>query len=603
MTHARVDETPDLVTGSPRLRVIIPGKKVPEIYNLSRLLVQPEIAQFLAEGFRHWAVGPVTKSRERISRALNTNVGAFLETQKRQVSVTSIDEAFWTSFIAWLNGPRMQNGEPWALSTRAHIFGAVKACIDSLEGHPVHGAIASYLKDRSGFPRNPWPGRSTKNVPTPVLSALERRAMILACIGEINTLREHLEERDAILATGRALLDEARSEGHEPPYWSEIGVCAARIAEVFPTQLASLDDLLNLDRSLYNAVSAKHGMLQVRRLLYATFRDLVPFVLLIGVRTAFNPDTILSLTWSQVRVSEERATITFLGKKNRAAGLQVSISPDDGISDFDGPAEPGVPLGLTEMLALLRRLTERTIAILSNKEHADRLFIGVPVSGRLDAKAFSNSNGPSGDGVWKHVLIDFIQNHGLTPFTLRTLRFTEAEQEWRRTADPLAVRDRLGHRSASTTRKHYTSDGMRRECQERAAETQALYHRWAETEGRSDPRHQPERCRSAATPGFGCLNPYDSPRGSQRKGKICTAYGECPDCPLAQAWPQDLQAAALYLALPKAIHDARLGRVSARHWGEKWKPILHALHALLAEIPPNIRAEATRYQVRLKPVG
>lgn len=601
--HARVDETADLETGAPRLCVIIAGRKVPEIYDLSRLLVQPKAARFLAEGFRHWAAGPIDpRTRAFNCRMINSYVGAFLATLKGQVSLQAIDEAFWRSFIAWLNGPRRQNGQPWSQATRARVHGAIKACIDSLEGHPEHGEVATYLKDKSGFPRNPWPGRTIKSVPTPVLSPPERRAMILACLREIGALRERLEEREAGLETGRALLDEARSEGQEPPYRLEIDVCVARIAEAFPDRLASLQDLFALDRSLGNAVQHKHGMLPVRRALYATFRDLVPVVLLIGVKTAFNADTILGLTWSRVRESEEGTTVTFIGVKNRAAGLQDSVTSDANVNDRNVPAEPGVPFGMKELLDLLRRLTERTRAIVANKDYADRLFVGVPMRSS-DAKGFDNLQGPSSDQVWKTALTDFIQEHRLTPFTLHMLRFTEAEQEWRRTGDLLAVRDRLGHKSASTTRTHYTSDGMRRESQERVAETQTLYHRWAETEGRSDPRHQKERCRSAATPGFGCLNPYDSPRPGQSKGKLCTAYGECPDCPLAQAWPQDVQAAAWYLALPMAIHDARLGRISARHWAEKWPPILHALNDLLAEIPPGVRAEASRYHVKLKPVG
>lgn len=602
---ARVDETADLETGTPRLRVIIPGKKVPEIYDLSRLLVQPEIARFLAEGFRQWATSPVnTRTRAIHWQCLNTNVGAFLATLKDQVSLKSIDEAFWTSFISWLNGRRKRNGQPWAPGTRVGVHSCVKACIDALESDPVYASVALYLRDKSGFPRNPWPGSSTKQVPTPVLSPPERRAMIQACLCEVEAMRERLEEREAILETGRALLDAALAKEQEPPYRSEIGVCAARIAEAFPDRLASLSDLFALDHSLGNAVQFHHRMLPVRRLLFATFRDLVPIILLIGVRTAFNPDTILSLTWRRVRVSEDETTVTFVGVKNRAADLQASITLDDGTNDSDILAEPGVPCGLAELLAMLRRLTERNRAILATEEHADRLFIGVPVKGGYEAKAFHFANGgPSGDIVWKTALANFIQTHGLTPFTLQMLRFTEAEQEWRRNGELLAVRDRLGHKSVSTTRTHYTSDGMRRETQERVAETQTLYHRWAETGGRSDPRHQPERCRSAATPGFGCLDPYDSPRPGQRRGKPCTAYGECPDCPLVQAWPQDVQATAWYLALVKAILDARLGRVSARHWAEKWQPILVALNALLATIPPAVRMKATHYHVKLKPVG
>lgn len=191
--YARVDETTDPETGAPRLRVIIPGKKVPDIYDLSRLLVQPEVARFLAEGFRLWAAGSIgAKTRANKCRYLNTDVSAFLATLKGQLSLKSIDEAFWTSFIAWLNGPRMQNGQPWSQGTRAQVLGAVRICIDALEGHPEHGAVATYLRDKSGLPRNPWPGTAHKHVPTPVLSPPERRAMILACLDEIGALREHL---------------------------------------------------------------------------------------------------------------------------------------------------------------------------------------------------------------------------------------------------------------------------------------------------------------------------------------------------------------------------------------------------------------------------
>lgn len=602
--YARVDETCDLATGEPCLRVIIPGKNEPEIYELNRLLVQPEIARFLAEGFRQWASGAVgIRSRVEHARVLNSDVGAYLATLAGNVSMKSIDEAFWTGFITWLNGRLKEDGEPWAQSTRARVHVAVKACIDSLLSDPDYGAVAAYLKDRSGFPGNPWPGRSAKRVPTAVLSPSERRATILSCLSEIGALRERLKEREAILEAGSYMLIEARAAGQKPPYRSEIGVCAARIMEAFPDRLASLDDMLALDRSLGQAVRKMHGMLPVRRLLYATFRDLVPFVVLIAIKTAFNADTVLTLTWSRTRRSEDGATVTFLGVKNRANNLQTSIVSGDDIIECGLPAEPDVPFGMAELLALLRQLTERTKAILANKDHADGLFIGVPMWGGSTAKQFEHSSGPSADAPWRTALADFIQSHGLRPFNLQMLRFTEAEQEWRRTGDPLAVRDRLGHKSISTTRTHYTSDGMRRESQERVAETQTLYHRWAETEGRSDPRHQAERCRSAATPGFGCLNPYESPRAGQRKGKICTAYGECPDCPLSQAWPQEVQAAAWYLALPKAIHDARQGRVSAQHWAEKWPPILHALDALLAAIPTDVREKASSYQVKLKPVG
>jgi hypothetical protein len=217
--HARIDETPDPETGAPRLRVIIPGKKAPEIHNLSRLLVQPEIARFLAEGFRQWATSAVGgRTRRHYCQMLNFQFGAFLRTVRGKVSPAEIDEAFWTSLIAWLNGPRRKNGQPWAQGTRAVVLKAVTNCIDGLLDDPDLGEVVTHLKDRSGFPYNPWPGKATKYVPTAVLSRSERRALILACLGEIAAVRDHLEEREAILEAGRAMLEEARAEGRKPPY-------------------------------------------------------------------------------------------------------------------------------------------------------------------------------------------------------------------------------------------------------------------------------------------------------------------------------------------------------------------------------------------------
>ena len=45
--HSRVDRAPDPETGAARLRVIIPGDATPEIYDFSRLLAQPEIADMV----------------------------------------------------------------------------------------------------------------------------------------------------------------------------------------------------------------------------------------------------------------------------------------------------------------------------------------------------------------------------------------------------------------------------------------------------------------------------------------------------------------------------------------------------------------------------
>jgi len=603
--HSRIDQTPDPETGALRLRIIIPGRKLPEVHDLSSLLVQPQLALFLAEGFKFWAAGVGERTRVGSRKRLNS-FASFLAARPA-VAPAEIDEAFWTAALRWLNGPK-ENGQPWAIKTRKQLIGNVRSCVEALLDHPLHAATARYLLDQSGFPKNPWPGGSVKTIPTAVLAPSDKDQMVLACLGEVAEINRRLRVNEDILSAGCERLDQARSDGRHPPYRDDIGVCAALVEKAFPNRLASLDDLRALDRNLALAVQHKHKMLAVRRLLHATFRDLVPFVLLLGVKTAFNPDTLLGLCWSNIQDSFDGRLITIVGEKNRASGAQASANEvgngSGGIREPEFSAEPGVPGGLADLLDTLRRLIGRTRAILADREHGDRLFIGVPSQSGSVAKAFEHKSGPSADIAWTYACQQFIEDHGLKPFTLRMLRPTEGEEEYRRSGGDLkAVQHRLGHRTAQTTRTFYTSDWMRRGGQDRIAETQALYIRWADSEGRADPRGKAEYTRGATTPGFMCLDPYDSPRSGQRKGKLCAAYGECPACPLSAARPGDPQAVAFYLALRHAIYAGQQGRISGKGWHARWVPVLDDLNRLLALVPPEIMTASAQYRVVLKPVG
>lgn len=603
--RSRIDTTPDPVTGAPRLLVVFPSKVKPEIYDFTKLLVQPEIAAFLAEGFRCWASSNSIRTRYKNARTMQIYLYRFFVSLLGIQSLIDIDETFWTAFLVWVNGPRKKDGQPWAEATRAQIHGTFSSCMKALSDHPEWGGVASYLLNRSGFPRRPWRGRSTKVVPTKVMSPLERRLMISACLSELTDLSQRLAKRDLILSHGQVLLEKALIDESTPPYRKEIGACAARIIEAFPNRLASKGDIFALDPLLEYAVTAIHGITEVRRLLYPSIRDLVPFVLLLGLKTAFNPSTIFSLTWNRIRISEDANTVTFVGVKGRSQNSQFSINPiNDAINDLVMPAEPAVPFALTDILNLLRRLTSRTSALVTDPDQTDRLFVAaVFKGGDCHTSILDRKDGLPPSSAWAGALRDFIKTHNLPQFTLACLRFTESEMEWRRTGDLLAVRDRLGHKSVTITRTHYTSDGMRRESRERVAEIQALHHRWFQSEGRIDPRTQPQSWRSSATPGFGCMQPFDSPRPGQRKGRLCDAYGECPDCPMAKAWPQDVQAVAYYTALPKAIYDGLLGRIQARQWLEKWPPVLTALNELLDEVSPVVMVKASKFRVVLKPIG
>ncbi|OBY26986.1 hypothetical protein [Leisingera sp. JC1] len=518
------------------------------------------------------------------------------------MTIEAIDEGFWTGYLRFLDAPT-ESGQPLALSSRATLLGAVGNCINALEGHETWGYAAEHLIYASGFPRNPWPGRSKKSKPTEIILPHYVDHILTACIADVTAINARLDNNDLILASGREILKEARSFCEVPNY-DNLSVCAALILEAFPNQLALLKDLDQIDPKLGSAVRFAHGMTAIRRTLYNCFEDLVPFVVLIGFKTIFNPDTLLSLEWGALQPSFDGATIILHGSKLRSTKMQTSthIAEED-VAKVALPAELGAPLGFGDLLDILERLTKRTRRILVNKADSSRLFVGAPLTSGTVAKAFRQKNGLSGDICWKWALEKFISRHDLPSFTLKSIRATGADQT-RRDFGVFAQQVRQGHACPQTTRNFYTSDWVKKRGQDRIGEIQDLYVRASETLGKIDPRGIGEKGpQAAATPGFLCLDPYDSPRVGQMKNRLCAAYGECPSCPLAAVELHSDQAAARYLALRQALHAGQQGLVSAVQWQEKWALILRDLEQILSEVPQDILEAAKQYRLSVPAIG
>ncbi|WP_206539682.1 hypothetical protein [Leisingera sp. ANG-S5] len=601
--QSRVDRTPDPETGNSRLRVIIPGAARPDVYEFTQFLAHPQLADFLAEGFRCWAQGKEPTSIGNVSRDLLRGIAKYLSLfPAHSVTPKTIDESFWTGFLRFLDAPT-KRGQPLALSSRASLLGAVGGCINALEGHVVWGYAAERLIHSSGFPRNPWPGRYKKNKPTEIILPHNVDRILNACIADVAAIKARLDNNDLILASGQEILKAAQASCEDPNYES-LSVCSAIILEAFPSKLALLTDLNQLDPKLGYAVCFNHGMAEIRRTLYNSFEDLVPFVVLIGFKTIFNPDTLLSLEWGALQTSFDGATIILHGGKPRSTKMQTSThDAEDDVAKVTLPSELGTPLGFGDLLDILDRLTMRTRGIVSNKADASRLFVGVPINSGTVAKAFLHKIGPSSDTTWNTALKKFISRHNLPAFTLRSIRATGADQT-RRDFGVFAQQAQQGHASPQTTRTFYTSDWVRKQGQDRIGEMQDLYVRASETLGRIDPRGAGGKGQlAAATPGFLCLDPYDSPRPGQKKNRLCAAYGECPSCPFAAVELHNEQAVAKYLALRNALHAGQQGLVSVVQWQEKWTLILRDLEQLLAEIPQDVLEAAKQYRVSVPAIG
>jgi hypothetical protein len=250
-------------------------------------------------------------------------------------------------------------------------------------------------------------------------------------------------------------------------------------------------------------------------------------------------------------------------------------------------------MGLGYIFDQLKRATERARRAAA-AEYRGRLFVYRPAFGSAaEPVGFGASRQAAAtDQAWQHSLARFIKKHGLKRFSLSQIRPTVGDDIQQREG-AVAAADFLGHKSVDTTRKFYTSAATRRRGQTQIGAVQLLFHRWAHTEGKIDPRknYRDGSDKGAATPGFTCRDPFESPRPNQKAGQLCQAYGECAACPNAAAHPNDPIAAGYYIALRDAIFEAAGTFVTPAAWRTKWAEIALNLEALIDAIPDTVKAK------------
>ena len=196
---------------------------------------------------------------------------------------------------------------------------------------------------------------------------------------------------------------------------------------------------------------------------------------------------------------------------------------------------------------------------------------------RTSARSFHSS----GDWVFTNELTAFIEANSLAPFNLSQIRPAISEAVDLLTGGDLKAQQTvLNHWNSEITDQHYVSGEAKRRRIERLAEIQNRRERFISTSGRADPRNvSSANTGRAATPGFECLDPYQSPLASQSDGCLCDAWGECPICPLVAVNPHDPRALALLVRFDAAIDSAKTTLHPAR-WLH-WAPIQAATRRLL----------------------
>jgi hypothetical protein len=558
--------------------------------DITFLLALPNLWEMMAEGFRVWGSGVARTTRYVRAGTLHLGIVSYLLERSPTAGPADLG-VHWTSFKSWLDH-YVTSDDASVLSppTCKERYSALRPLLHCLLDHPFWGDTAAKALDE--YPVNQYrnSGRHSQprqRLPRDVLERIDAAAQ-----RELIAIRDRLNEGQRLIADGTRLLLRGT------PDYKNFSVVLARLAYLYPTMIPHQDQVRATDSKLAHWLylpksRGGHGVTKVGSYLYASSRDLVPFVLLITIDGLLNPDSVLTMTWPMItewdRAGEPCYRVT-------ASKPRAGHDP----SKFVDPAL------YTTWIDTLKRATERIRSDLPL--HArDRLFVFAQLWGEARTGSYFNSatsSTASSDPAWKLALKRFQELNGLPYFNLSQLRPTGADEIGIRWGSQ-AAQTALEHEEWRTTERSYAKSGTRDRERESLGTVVQTYERFIGTSGRSDVRRlriTPTMDKGSATPGYACLDPYDSPRPGQRKERLCSAYGECPACPLAGFDDKNPLAVASAVALRTAIHGAQRD-IAPQAWLLRWVPVLKSLEGQLSTVTSEVAHRAALFKIRLPTVG
>lgn len=540
-----------------------------------------EMGPAIAEGVRLYAFGKSPKTVAGRTSELRIGIASFLREQELEhVQMRKFDRAHWLQFMSWLDKRSLRDGTTLHAKTRALTLGALSAVLDALlESDRYRVEAQRALEER---PHVRWSMEDQKCSPRERLSREHLVAIDAAAEQEIRLLRDRVNSTAGLLQQGRLNL-ELRS-----PNLADLSTCLAYVMREFPNGLPHRRKIKATHPELYAVLTRRYlSISEIQAALYPSIRDLVPIIVRLAIDTALNVDSILQLTWSGITNSELLgvAVKKFEAPKRRAA--QNVVQPV-----FSSQIDP--------LLDLVKKMTQH-VRGWAPPSLSDRVLLYKALY-LTEVGAFSlDADGmPTSNGALKKDIAKFCQDHHLASFTLAQIRPTLSDEVAQRRGVVVAS-NVLGHTKLRTTEASYVSDGTRWREREALGRVLLVMARWRETGGVADPRRRgraPSMDIGAATPGFLCFDPYDSPIAGQRKGRLCTAYGLCPSCPMAAADIGDPLSIAMYLALARSIYESQ-GYLVPEAWRARYAQVLVDLQSLLSRVRSSNLKKARQLRITL----
>jgi integrase len=537
----------------------------------------PALAQYVRDRFARASSG-TKKQALKAFRLLWAFIGhEQINTRRMYRSWSDVDDGLLSRLIAWMSS--VEDGPKLNSLTKATRYNLIRVFFEWLK------IDRNVLPESWVIRRNPWPLSYRQTKSRDVLSEAELGPILRAAVQDIQNTVARWDHARAIIDDPSIVVPRpgAKISAYKSP-----AVALKALGTGFPEGLPSREDLKTRRKGLYHAFLhyPQFSYVSAIESLFPTPRLLVPFVVLIAQATLFNPDTVLQLRWSNI--DEEHPVFgadrwRLRGDKPRAGRAQVRSFPAK-VTDLTNP------------VALLRVLRTQTASIRTGlpRELRDYVFIFRAESSAKPAGTFVAS-GPS-RGTWHRVLRRFIAEYRLAPFTLANLRPTGSDLVDEITEGNLTAQQTLlNHVRLETTERHYRSHAARARLQEKLAQAMAWRERYARSGGAVETRGQLGSHR-AATPGYECFDPYDSPEPGQVAGRLCTGYGRCPGCPLHALNTRSPISLGRVAQLAARLDEASSVMAPSR-WVSQWMPIQKAVHKHLHLFAEEVFTAARRLQL------
>ncbi|MFM0658034.1 hypothetical protein [Paraburkholderia sediminicola] len=509
---------------------------------------------------------------DAIAEVRNGFVNFLKSTSTLDVSLRDLNTKFVNAFVRWLNQTDRSGAAKWAEATRN---GRYKRLVSLIEWLRHSKRWSAKLSPNLDLPINPWAGRSRRKIPLQVIDSDLMSRIRKACICEVTLTMQRFEDRQSMISAAKLRgisLQDVKNSG--PVSLDLLLALTDEVIEKNENTIPNYSELPYKLRLAYR--KQKGGLSSIIHLFWPTARTLVPFVILMAMAFAYNSDTIreayiddfsrgvgLGEFFHKNAATSDDALFKANSMKERSGRRQPVFIPIDN--------EPDNPAVLYDFVV---KWTDR-LRTIAPPGIARRLFLFAPISGIGKVTVFGpsaeNPDRKSGHG-WFDALSSFIKDNDLEHFSLEMVRATVLDLTYEISGgDVKEVQLEGNHVHAQTTVTNYTSDGERQRKNARLATVIELRTRWREGGGVVDPRDRSfDEDLLCATPGWECIDPYDSPFAT--KDKLCSAYGHCPACPLGGI---DLRLPVSYAHAVNLLDAVRRSRLVMRSedWLERLGPV------------------------------